>query len=268
MKLRAALLSVFLLAGCATPAGQGSRLLPWNWFHADANARLDKAEARTTAAEDKAVRAAHVETYKAGLALAFVADSPAAALTRRTLGNGNGLLAQVAPLTAAEDAAARQIVADLLSGSAERAAAAERAQAAAESAATKLSRELSAAADNLAAATGKLAAANLENATAAAKYRRIWFWIYAIAGGWLALQLLSGIARFYPGLAPVARLAGLLSAPAVQAAYDRTTGAVGRALSDAGRVSASVADTMRSFLDTHTDAAEQTAIKTSFQKSQ
>ena len=259
----AAIITAFalvLLTGCATTVGQGSRLLPWNWFHPNANARLVKAETRVDAAEDKTVHAAHVETYKAGLALAVAADSPAVVTARRTLGNGNGLLSQVAPLTATEDAEARQLIGDLLSASAERVARAEKQQAAVEGENARISRELSAAAASLNTATGKLAAANAANAEAAAKYRRIWFWIYAVAGGWVLLQVLSGLARFYPGLAPIAHLAGSIAAPAVQAAYTRATTAVSKAIADAEKAGNGAADTIRTFIDARMDSPEQHVI--------
>lgn len=260
------ILGVFTLAGCNSPAGQGSRLLPWNWFHADANKRLEKAEAKTEHLEHEAVHTAHVETVKAGLALAVAGDSKPVEIARRTVGNAKGLLAQVSPLTAAEDAEARSIVDDFLSGQVERVAAAERAQAAAEKQNGQLSRDLAAASEALKVAEGKLAQANLENATAAAKYRRLWFWIYTIAGSWVALQILAGISRFYPALAPVARVAGLVSAPVVQAAYERTTSAVARAIVDAEKISTQTADTLRYYLDPRADEAEQAVIKTKVQK--
>jgi hypothetical protein len=264
--LAAAASLLLLLAGCATPAGQGSRLLPWNWFHPDANKRLEKAEARSERAADSTVHAAHVETAKAGLALAGAGDAPAVQAARRFLGNANGLLAQVAPLTATEDAAARSIVAGLLSGSAEFIAKAEKAQAAAEKDNAQVSRELAAAGAALETATGKLAQANRENAESAAKYRRLWFWIYCIAGGWVALQALSGLARFYPGLAPVARLAGSLVAPAVQAAYTRATAGVSKAIADAEQAGNGAAETLRTYLDPRLDTAEQVVIAAPLRK--
>jgi hypothetical protein len=256
---------LLVLAGCATGAGQGSRLLPWNWFSPDANARAAKADANLDRRQADAVHAAHREVAKAQLVLRAAPVSAERELALRFLGNGLGLLDQVRPLAATEAADDRALVADFLSGLPERMAAAEKRQAEAEGAAAKLSRDLAAAQALIDEANRKLAEANRTNAEGAAKYRRLWFWIYAIAGGWLALQLLAGAARFYPGLAPVAAIAGRLSAPVVQAAYERATVAVGRALATVEKASDAAGQLVRAQLDAETDAAEQTMIRRHYQ---
>lgn len=261
--MKAALLVfVLLFSGCVSaPTGQGSRLLPWNWFHSDANAGAAKADAAAQSARLAAVEAAHVETVKAGVALNYAPDSPPVEFARRTLGNGNGLLAQVAALSAERDAIARKIVVDLFTGTPTEAKAANAAQTASEKTGAKVSRNLTEADQDVASATAGLASANLANAGDAAKYRRLWFWIWVVVGGWLLLQLLSGIARFYPTFGPIARVAGFLSAPAVQASYERVTQGISSAIMAAEKVGSGVADSLRAHLDGPLDAAEKHIIR-------
>lgn len=258
---------LLLLTGCASPAGPGSRLLPWNWFHPDANARQEKAAARVELAGERTVHAATGEIYKASIAAQSLAPGRPRDVTTRFLGSGLALLQQVSPLTAAETADALAIAQGLLSEEAAAREAAEQRQAATESANARLSRDLAAAGLALDGATGKLASANRANAEGAAKYRRIWFWIYLVAGGWLALQAVSGLARFYPGLAPIAHFAGALSAPAVQAAYTRATTGVSRAIADAEKAGNGAAETLRAFLDDRLDETEKAVIAKPFRTS-
>jgi hypothetical protein len=260
MKFTPLLLCLFLTSCVSAPTGQGSRLLPWNWFHPDANAKLANATTRENNAEDAAVHTAHTESRKAELALEGAGDSASVAAARRFLGNSNGLLAQVSPLTATEETTARKIVSGLLSGSAEFIPAAEKLQATAEKTAGKQSREIEAANAAIVEAQGKLASANAVNMASAEKYRRLWFLIWCIIGGWLLLQLLSGIARFYPTFGPIARVAGFLSAPAVQASYERVTKAISTAVVDAEKAGSAVAENLRSHLDGPLDEAEKKVI--------
>jgi len=258
------LVILVLLSGCASPAGPGSRLLPWNWFHPDANARMEKATTRADVAGAKTVHAATGEIFKASIAAQALAPGRPKDVTTRFVGSGLALLQQVSPLTAAESADALAIAQGLLSEEAAAREAAEQRQAASETANARLSRDLAAAGLALDGATGKLASANRANAEGAAKYRRLWFWIYAVAGGWLALQAISGLARFYPGLAPIAHFAGSLAAPAVQAAYTRATSGVSKAIADAEKAGNGAAETLRAFLDPRLDTAEQAAIAKPF----
>lgn len=260
MKTPAALLLVFLLSGCVAPTGQGSRLLPWNWFHPDANAAIAKADARKVQADAAAITAAHIETEKAEEALTFAPPSPPVEFARRTLAGGNGLLAQVATLSAEQRAISRQIVVDLFSGIPAKMDAANRQQTKVEAQTVKVSRELTDAGEKVDAAQAGLLATNLSNSTDAAKYRKLWFWIWVVAGGWLFLQLLAGIARFYPTFGPVARIAGFLSAPAVQASYERVTSGISKAVMDAEVAGSAVVSNLRAHLDGPLDETEKKVI--------
>jgi len=206
--LTAIALAVVLLfsSGCAS-AGSKRWYSPATWFSARPATAADKAHAveakaqtAATDAEDKAMRAAHVEIAKADVSNQSLPPSRATDLSRRFVANGLGLLDQVQPLTAAESAELRVVVAGLLSESAETVAAAEKKQAAAETEASRLSRELSQARTEANAATlradqadAKLRTAfDRENALANdLRAQKARFWI-AIG----ALVLVSGFALY------------------------------------------------------------------------
>jgi hypothetical protein len=243
-----------LLAGCAT--GTGSKwYAPATWFsHAPAaaadraRAAEGKAEVKVDAVQFNATHAAHVEFAKADFSILAAPDSKPVALTRRTLGNGLDLLGQVDPLTAAESAEARAIVADLLSDSAARVAAAEQKQQAAESEQAKLSRELTQ-------SRADLTAAQAASDTAQAKLRAAFDRENALAN-----QLRSQVARFWIAIGVVVLLAlfalyvrlqlggvgAALHAAGVPAAVmgeiDKSTSAVGQWMMRTGRMAAAKAE--------------------------
>lgn len=166
MKTAAAILSALLLTGCAT--GTGSKwYAPATWLsgHAAsavvrAEAKAEKAETKADAAADSVVHSANVETAKAGIALAAVPAGRARDAAARFNANASGLLSQVTPLTAAESAELRQLVADLLSENQHTAADAEARQRAAESELSRLSNELTEANAKVASAHQSLADKN------------------------------------------------------------------------------------------------------------
>jgi hypothetical protein len=147
--------AALLTTGCETTSvGTNAKwYAPTTWPIWSGKSKIDaakKAELKAATARDQGealasqiVHAAHVEVRKATVAAAAIkADEPAIVFTRRALRNAGGLLAQVDPLTAAEDAAALQLVDDALSPQAVRAARAEGLQAAAEKNNSALSQKL------------------------------------------------------------------------------------------------------------------------------
>jgi hypothetical protein len=267
MRLALALLvALTLLAGCASSAGRGSRALPWNWFAPDHATQLETAQARTRDAEGTQIKAAQENVRATGQALAAEPSPTLPVQVAKEFNNrADAALAQAAgPLTAATDRDLALMVGRLTSENESLRAAGAVELARRDRAEAAISRELEALRAREQATTAKLIESDRRYQEQAEKHRRVWFWIYLIVGGWVLLQVLSGLARFYPGLAPVARAAGMVAAPAVQAAYNRTTTAIGRALADAEAVSKDTADGIRKYLDAQTDAAEQVAIRESY----
>ncbi len=259
-----------VLSGCVT--GSGAKwYAPTTWFsHHAANVaeaaqtKEVKAEANASRAEDKATHTAHVEFFKANLAALASPDSKPVALARRTLGNGLGLLDQFDPLTAAESADGRQIVADLLSESAARATAAEAKQQTAETELSRVSRELVETQTNLAATKQARAAAEAKLLTAYDRENELanelrsqhaLFWI-AVA----AVVLLSGLALYLRmGLGSVGAALHFLP-PAIQSqvvpALDGATDWLHQTIIAAGRAKAQqLAAKAQSILGVSTPAA-------------
>lgn len=262
---RALVILLLLLTGCVGPtSGRGSRLLPWNWFSPDRAGQLERAQGRTDGAEQRLVDEAHRDL---GKTVETLGQDPAP--TKYTLQalrfgrHGLGLLDQVKAVPFADQQADAQLVRDLLSENADVRLAAIRRQADDDARATGLAKDLEAARAKEAALTTQLQESDRRYQEQAEKYRRVIFWVAVIGGGWLVLQLLAGAARFYPGLAPVARIAGMVSAPVIQAQYNRLSSGIGQALASAG----AAAEMLRPHLDTHTDVADQQAIASSFNSS-
>jgi len=142
----------------------------------------------------------------------------------------------------------------------------ERELAARDRQAAGLAGELSRAREREQAATERLKRLDVRYQEQAAKYRRMIFWVVVAGLVWLGLQVLAGAARIAPGLAPVSRLAGLISAPVSQALANRSLGAVGRALAGVERLSVSAADFARAQLDAELDSAEQRAVRAAYKQ--
>lgn len=257
---------LLFVTGCASPAGRGSRLLPWNWFSPDRVAQLEKAESKTAAAETAAVKAAQVENAKTieALKTAPSADRSVQVATR-TANNAQLLLDQaVGPVPPETVFKLRETVAALVSENAELRATGEAAQARDERTIATQAQKLDEARAREDTLTEKLKASDLRYQAEAAQARKWKFWIVAIVGGWLALQILSGLAKFYPPLAPIARAAGAVSAPVAQAMLDKAHRAVGQAIATAEKVSSATAEQLRNHLDATTDEAEQQAIRRAY----
>jgi ElaB/YqjD/DUF883 family membrane-anchored ribosome-binding protein len=264
--VRPLLLLVLLLTGCTSSPGRGSRLAPWNWFSPDQSTALQVQEQKTEAAADKLVKKAQENVRATGKGIALLPSG----LLKQVLEEYNTradseLAVAVGALPAQTDRELATLVQQLTSDNA-----ALRAQGA--DAAEKrqriesgLGRELEEARQREAALTDKLQASDLKYQAEAEQARRWKFWIGAGIAGWLALQVLTGLARFYPALAPLSHLTGMLSSPAMHAAYNRVTSATGQALADAERISKEAADTIRQQIEAPMDAADQAAIRKKYE---
>ncbi|MCW5548877.1 MAG: hypothetical protein KIT44_07925 [Opitutaceae bacterium] len=258
----AALLALCLaLAGCSTQTGRGSRLLPWNWFAPDRATQLEQQQQRTGEAEKQVLRGAQEDVRATGHALAGAEPSRAVDTAKSFNAKADAKLGQaLGSLTAEQDGKLLALVLQLTSELAE-----ERAAGAAElrrrdSREAAQSAALAEAREREAALTAKLVESDGKYQAQAEQARRWKFWIFAIVGGWIGLQVLAGLSRFFPNLAPVSHLAGSIAAPAVQAAYNRVTTTVGRAIADAEKAGQGVADTIRGYLDGPMDAEDQGVI--------
>jgi hypothetical protein len=192
-----------LAAGGCTTTGK-HWWSPATWGSSRPAEQAAKAETKLDASQDKAVRAARAEVSKAGIALASAPESRPVEVSRRTIGNAQVLLDQVAgPLTAEESADIRRIVADLLSDNAAIRAAAEAKQATAEERIATLSRDLATAGAALDKANTKLAAAfarenELADQLRNERARRAWIisggslLVLVLGAGWLWVQIASG----------------------------------------------------------------------------
>jgi hypothetical protein len=267
-----------LLAGCVGDRTGGA--VWWNpttWASRGAPAAADRAAARVDTARtaeqvaaDAAVQSAHKEFAKTDLALAAAPDSRPVALARRTTANGLGLLDQVRPLTAAESAEIRQLVADLLSENAATVAAAEARQRTAEERLAAAGRDLEAARAKLEQREAELTKANgnlreaydRENALAN-KVRNFWFIIGGLVVLWILGNVLSVAARFHPGLAGVSRIVNGVTAPAFAFAEARAADGlqrVGHALAKVKAAMPEAADKLVTIFDNETDRDHQRAI--------
>ncbi len=197
-----AALSCLLLCGCSTTGKHWWS--PATWGSSRPATQVAAAESTLDATQASAVRSARAEVAKADIALAAAPASRPVEIARRTVGNAHTLLDQAAgPMPAAEAAAIRQQVSDLLSDVATLRSAAEVRQAQDEDRIAAVSDQLARAGAALDVAQGKLAVAftreneladTLRNERAA----RAWMigggslLIIVLGGGWLYLQIASG----------------------------------------------------------------------------
>lgn len=259
-----AVMSLFHSGCSAVPTLAPNRLLPWNWFHSDTNARLEKAEAKSIRAEWTAVHAAVIEARKAQIALAAADHTPAVDLASRFLGNANGILGQVSPITAAEDSALRGIVSGFLSFQPDRVAEAEAKQQRIERDIVKLSEKITKTEAEKDAAVTAMGVSNAENAVTASKYRRLWFWIWTAIVIYVLIQALPIVAKLFPALSGVAKAASWVAAPAVQAGYSRLRQSVGETLHAAQKAGTVSIETLRQHIDNPIDLAEQKELEKQF----
>ena len=255
-----------LLGGCSTPAGRGSRLLPWNWFAPDRVAQLEKAEAKNDEAAQNLGKSAQEDVRAAKDALAKAPDSLAVATARQFNNRADAKLGEVfGPLTVAKDLELQQLVDKLCSDLPEINAEGINEMLIRDRAAMADSEALRKSRESIADLTDKLKTSDLKYQATAEKYRRVLFWIGLAVGGFLLLQVLSGLAKFYPSLAPVANLAGRVVAPAIQAASDKLHRAVGKAIAEAEKAADGSAAILRKYLDATTDEDHQETIRKSYE---
>ncbi len=258
---------LLLLAGCVSvPSPAPNRLLPWNWFHSDATARLEKAELKNLRAEWASIHAALIEARKAQVVLASAPKSPEVDLAIRFVGNATGLMNQVTPLTAAEDSSLRSIVTGFLSFNPDLVAEAEKRQLKLEAEIGRLSDNIVATAAREQALKDELKVANTANAADASKYRRIWFWIWTAIAVYVFIQVLPVISKLFPAFAPIAKAASWIAAPAVQAGYSRLREAVGETIHAAKQAGSISIEKLREKIDGPIDLAEQKELHQQFEK--
>jgi len=192
-------IALFLLTGCTT--GNGVKwYAPATWFsHAPAG-QVDSASAKLDRAEDAVVKAAQKSAHETQVALLTVPESRATDVATRANDNTVSLLDQVAgPLSAADIARIREMVAGLTSENAELRAKAERDWAKSQADINEVSRKLADAQARLGAAQDKLRVAfERENELAnQLRAQRALFWIAAGVGvlgfaGWMYVRLTLG----------------------------------------------------------------------------
>lgn len=260
-------LTAVLLSGCTTTSGRSSRLWPWNWFAPDHATQLQGAQQDTQEIEDKISKRVQIEVAKVLEALKSAPqENRAVKVATRAAENAQNMLNQAAgPISAEDLAALKETVQNLLSENAELRATGERQQAAAEVINTSLSGALDDSRSREKEMTEKLQQSDLRYQAEAEKSRRLVFWGCVIVGGWILLQLLAGVSRFFPQLAPVAQLAGMVSAPVVQSLYNRATTAVGQAIASAEKVSTATADVLRVHLDGPLDEADKIVVRKNYE---
>jgi hypothetical protein len=266
VKSAALILCLLMLAGCAATGGRGARLLPWNWFAPDHATQLTEAQGDTQLGEEKVTAEAHRDLGKTVATLELDPAPNKYTLQALRFGrHGLGLLDQVNRIPFDQAQADAQLVLDLLSDDAVVRAAAEHRQVKDEVKAAGLVRDLTESKERENALTEKLKASDLKYQAEAEQARRWKFWILALVIGWIALQALSGLSRFYPALAPISRAASMVAAPAIHAAYNRVTTAAGRALADAEKFSKEAAETIRTHLDGSMDVADQAEVRKQYE---
>ena len=267
MKTTLLALCLLFLTGCVSaPSGQGSRLAPWNWFSPDSSAKIERQVERRDVARDDLRTAAQqfiegarlaIDAERARLATGGGASTEldtAATLTKRA---GDSLNKSEGALDPATLRAAEVLVAQLTSElDVERKAGAKTLRswdADTQSAA----RQLNAAADRIG-DLEKISAAEKQRALAAeTKLNRWKFWAFCLIGGWLFLQILPMLSVLFPAIAPAARVAGMIVAPAVQAGYNRTRDAAGAAIRAVEKISITAANAARVALDGPLTVADQ-----------
>jgi len=254
------------LAGCSTPSGRGSRLLPWNWFAPDRATQVENAGQAVQQHEHTVIKAAQQDVRATNIALESAPPSRPVDTAREFARRADTKLGQaLGPVDIAADNTLRALVGDLISENSELRAQAAAQMARRDAADANAARHLEASRAREAELQAKLIASDRRYQAEAETARKWKFWIFAIIGGWVSLQLIGAMARLYPGLQPIATLAGHVAAPAVQAAYNRVTTATGRAIADASRAGQNAAEVLRQHLDATTDEADQLAIRTRYE---
>ena len=236
----AVILSVLLLSGCASNGG-ARWYAPASWFsHAPASS-VDTAAVKVERAEDAVVKGAQKSAHETQVALMTVPDSRSTGVARRSNDTTVALLDQVAgPLSAADIAGIREMVAGLTSENAELRAKAERDWQRSQEDINAASKKLTDANAKLGAAQDKLRVAfDRENELAnQLRAQRAMFWIAAGVGvlgvaGWLYVRLTLG---------------GLPTA-------------LGRSLNSLRETAPDVADKLVNALDVELSPAEQTLVR-------
>lgn len=258
------------LAGCATaPAARGSRLLPWNWFASDSTAKVEQAQARGDAADDKLRREAQrmaqatklaIDEEKArqlavgGVSRELTTAAEYAGRTVALLNASEGFLAfdvqrELAEMVRQRNSAveAERARGDKLLTAADRIA---------ENAATlKVKSEQA-----LAAAQKQVGAEQQRALVAEEKYHRVWFCIWCALGGIALLKVLPLLAGAFPALAPIARVASWVVAPTVQAGYSKLRATVGGLIASAEKAGNLTAEAIRAHLDGPITESEQSEL--------
>lgn len=271
MKRLALLIFLLALTGCASvPSARGSRLLPWNWFSSDSTAALSKAEHKEDLAKDDLRRLAQEFIASANAALAAEKARQLAAggtvSTEVTVAGdmtgraGETLAQSEGALAPAKLREAERMVALLTSQlQAERAAGAQMLGLLDRTVNTTVTR-LDAAGDKIAGLQTDVKNEQQRALVAEAKYNKLIFWVGALVLGWLLLQLLPLLSAVFPALAPVAHVAGMVIAPAVQAGYNRMKSAIGSGIHAVETVSTAAAAALRAELDPPLTLADQAGV--------
>lgn len=257
--------SVIWFAGCSSPIGRGSRILPWNWFSPDRATQLQNQQAKTDQAEDHVTAAAHRDLGKTVRTLeADPAPNKFTVQALRFGRQGLSLLDQVQPIAFADQQADTQLVLDLLSENAQIRAAAAKRQAADEAAAGAIARDLADSKQREGELTTKLEESDKRYQAQAEQSRRTWFVIYAVIAVFVLGNVLRLAVPFVPALAGVSKVVGAVVNPAAEFALHRAQAGlekVGHAVAAMkDKLSPELSAQVVTLLDQHTDADTQRAI--------
>lgn len=249
-----------LLAGCATaPTLTPNRLLPWNWFKPDPLAKVAKAEAQIESSKLQLLELSQ-QLYLAALRELELDPHPSVYLTHamdylhRGQDNQAAALGPIPPETVR---AVELMVAQRASEDPAEKIKGDKALAAIDRLSENYSKRLALAEEAIDAAHEATAKAFTRARTAEEKYDRIWFWIWCAVIGYVALQILPGIAKFFPALAPVAKLAGWVAGPVVQASYSQLRAAVGTVIQTAEKTGQLGVEALRERLNAKVSEDEQ-----------
>ena len=263
------LLLAFLLTGCASTGGRGSRILPWNWFAPDHVTIVEESQQEIRDAERIAVKSAQIENAKTieALKTAPPADRSVQVATR-TAANAQSLLdTAVGSVPPAELLELRATIAQLLSENEEIRAQGEENQQAAEIRFSLQADALGELRSENAGLIEKLKVSDRKYQAQAETFRKYRFGFIALILLWLGLQLLSGASKFVPSLAPIARAAGYVTAPVLQAVNDKVHRGIGSAIALAEKTSTATADHMRVVLNSRIDDDNQDAVRRGYEAS-
>lgn len=275
MKRLALLLLCLALTGCVSaPSARGSRLLPWNWFSSDSTAALARAQVRNDDAKDdlRELAQQYLAAARAALDLEKARQlsaggtvsgevSTAADMTTRA---GNALDKSEGALDPQKLRDAEAMVARLTSQLAD-----ERKLGAAnlvtmDKALNLASTALNKSDEKLDSLQTQIGQEQQRALDAEAKYHKLWFIVWCVVGGWAFLQFLPLLSAIFPALAPAARIAGMVVAPAVQAGANRIKAAAGAGIHAVERLSASAATALRAELDGPLTLADQREVATAY----